>query len=373
MTRNREDKEKLVQLLKEMVPSNSVDIQDALKRQTQLARAWSNEINDLIFNAKQASTAIDFNDIVNKIQKGEQVITMQPTKPVIYPGDIVSNIFTVDEIPPGTVAEYPVELTDQTEYIAVEIPDDGALPERIVVTDNMMVRTFQYGHGVSWKQAYAKNGNVLAINKARTRFNKGFLKKLNNVGWYAILGAAVERGVVVVDSSATAGDFTRPLLTGMKRVMRRLGGGNSATNDGFKLTDLFISVEAMEKMLLWDTNQTAATNIFNELLDMGFDTFKLHGVNIHVMDELGVDSTGTPYEYEAYLRTLGADPSTNSKQEFCIGLDLSHRDAFVMPVSERIQVVPLPSLLEKQRMGMQGWMQFGAAVLDARAVLLGAL
>ncbi len=368
MARKHEYKKELAERLKQMIPSDTVDVNEALKKQSQFAKAWAKDLNNMIFQASSQHQALDLKDIVMKVQKGEQVLTMSPAKPVVYPGDIVTDIFSIDEIPGGTVAEYPVELTDDTDYIAVEIPDDGALPERITVTDHALVRCFKYGNSVSWKQDYALNGNVLAINKARNRFNMGFLKKMNDVGWKAILGAAVARNVVVRDASATSGDFTRPLLTGMIRQMRRLGGGNAASNNGFKLTDLFISLEAMEKMLLWDSNDTPSINIFNDLIQQGFTTYRLHGVNVHVMDELGVGQ-----EYETYLESLGADPSSYSKQEFCIGLDLSKEDTFVMPISQRVQVIPVPSLLEKQRMGMNGWTQFGAAVLDARAVLLGVL
>lgn len=365
MSKVYEYDESTVKLLKEMVPSEGNSVENAIKKQSQFARAVGKQLNDIIFQAKRQPT-IDLADIAQKVQKGEQVLTLAPTKPVIYPGDIVTDIFSINEIPGGTVAEYPVEMAGDTDYIAVEIPDDGRLPERLVVADSTFVRTFEYGNSVTWKQSYALNGNVVAIAKAKKMFMAGFLKKMNDIGWHAVMGAAAERNLVVTDPNAPAGTFTRPLLTAMMRQMRRQAGGNAASGDKFRLTDVFVSLEAMEDILLWDTDDVNALSVFETLVEQGYATFKIHGVRIHVMDELGVGQ-----EYQSYLAdTLGVSLGTGD-QEFCIGLDLTKDDTFVMPISQRLQVIPMTSLIERQRMGLAGWMNLGAAVLDARAVILG--
>ena len=42
-----------------------------------------------------------------------------------------------------------------------------------------------------------------------------------------LLAAGVDRNIVVFDSDADAGQFTKRLVSLMKTVMRRNGGGNS--------------------------------------------------------------------------------------------------------------------------------------------------
>ena len=75
-----------------------------------------------------------------------------------------------------------------------------------------------------------------------------FVKKMNDDGWHTILAAGVDRNIVVFDSDAAAGQFTKRLVNLMKTVMRRNGGGNSSSNNRGQLTDLYVSPEAMEDL-----------------------------------------------------------------------------------------------------------------------------
>lgn len=362
-----------------MYPSkrNKVSKATALENQGKFAEAWSDEINDIIgFEDdpnRPKKVVIDL-ATAQKILKGETVEVQAPVRPEIYPGNIVTDIFTIDILSPGQVAEYPIDYTaDPDSYNAIYIPDDGRLPERIAVTDSVWVRTFRIGNSAYWKASFATRGNALSIAKGKNRFNAGFINKINDIGWHAMLGACADRNVKVQNTSATSGTFTRGLLTSMARSMRRLGGGNDATQNAFKLTDIFVPVESMENILNW-TPSDVGDFIVTELIRKGYNTINFHGINIHIMDELGYDSTNTThYKYQDYLvNTLGVTITSGSR-DFCIGLDMSKRDNFVMPVAESIQIHPDETVIPKQRMGFYGFAELGAAVLDTRAVILGVI
>jgi len=363
-------------VLSAMVPTNETSREVAMKNQEDFAREWSIEINNSFgFGDESAikdnKVAIDINELHNSIRTGrltsEVLVQMTPTKPEIYEGDIVGDIFTVDMRNPGEVAEYPIEDTsDSDDWTAISIPDDGALPERLATTDSTWVRCYSIGNSAFWKSRFAIAGNSISINKARNRFNNGFVKKVNDAGWHAILGAGADRNVVVVNSSASSGAFTKGLITSMSRQMARLGGGNHSSQKKFRLTDLYVSLEAMEDILLWGPSDVG-DGIVTDLMRRGYDTINFYGINIHIMYEFGADQ-----EYDDYLQTdLGASLPTG-RHEFVIGLDKSKTDTFVMPVDEPISIFPDETAIRRQRVGFWGKMSFGAAVLDSRAVLLGA-
>ena len=95
---------------------------------------------------------------------------------------------------------------------------------------------------------------------------------------------------------------------------------------------------------------------------------RMFGVNLHVLDELGAGQ-----EYEVYYESDLAGTLPSGKQEIVVGLDLSNRDSFVMPVRQAVQIFEDPTLHRQRRAGMYGWAEQGFAALDTRRVLLGAL
>jgi hypothetical protein len=195
-----------------------------------------------------------------------------------------------------------------------------------------------------------------------------FVKKMNDDGWHTIMAAGVDRNIVVYDSDANASQFTKRLVSLMKTVMRRNGGGNSASNNRGLLTDLYVSPEAMEDIRNWGIDQvdevtrreiyTAADGTLN----------RVFGVNLHDLDELGVGQ-----EYQLfYTDTLSASlPSGDT--EVVVGLDLRKRDSFIMPVRQEVQIFEDDTLHRQKRAGFYGWAELGFAVLDNRRVLVGSL
>ena len=78
---------------------------------------------------------------------------------------------------------------------------------------------------------------------------------MNDDGWHTLLAAGVDRNIVVYDSDAMLASSLRDLVSLMKTVMRRNGGGNSASNNRGSLTDLYVSPEAMEDIRNWGVDQ----------------------------------------------------------------------------------------------------------------------
>ena len=155
----------------------------------------------------------------------------------------------------------------------------------------------------------------------------------------------------------------------MKTVMRRNGGGNSASNNRGLLTDLYVSPESMEDIRSWGIDQldevtrrevyTAADGTLN----------RVFGVNLHDLDELGEGQ-----EYQLYYGTDGLGGTMPSgKNEIVVGLDLRKRDSFIMPVRDQVQIFEDDTLHRQKRAGFYGWGEQGFAVLDNRRVLLGAV
>jgi hypothetical protein len=195
-----------------------------------------------------------------------------------------------------------------------------------------------------------------------------FVKKMNDDGWHTLLAAGVDRNIVVFDSDAASNQFTKRLVSLMKTVMRRNGGGNSASVNRGMLTDLYVSPEAMEDIRNWGLDQvdevtrreiyTAADGTLN----------RVFGVNLHDRDELGVGQ-----EYQLFYSNVLNGTLPSGDTEVVVGLDLRKRDSFIMPVREQVQIFEDETLHRQKRAGFYGWSEQGFAVLDNRRVILGSL
>ena len=78
------------------------------------------------------------------------------------------------------------------------------------------------------------------------------------------------------------------LVSLLKTVMRRNGGGNSASNNRGLLTDLYVSPEAMEDIRNWGVDQVDEVTR-REIYTAADGSVKqdIFGVNLHDLDELG--------------------------------------------------------------------------------------
>ena len=297
-----------------------------------------------------------------------------PLRQGLMSGDILNGIFEPIRLAQSATPEFPLDfLTPGTErdFVAYTIPNHGYIPERHVESDYVMVPTFDIGASIDYLLKYGRDARWDVVGRAMEVLESSFVKKMNDDGWHTLLAAAVDRDLVVYDSDANTSQFTKRLVSLMKTVMRRNGGGNSASNNRGMLTDLYVSPEAMEDIRNWGVDQldevtrreiyTAADGAVN----------RVFGVNLHDLDELGVGQEYQSFVVDVLGRALTGD--LTGKTEYVVGLDLSKRDSFIMPVRQEVQIFEDETLHRQKRAGFYGWAEQGFAVLDNRRVILGAL
>ncbi|MCK5641233.1 MAG: hypothetical protein KAJ19_10560 [Gammaproteobacteria bacterium] len=297
-----------------------------------------------------------------------------PLRSALLNGDILGGIFAPEVLDPAATAEYPLDFyqtAQENDYVAYMIPSEGALPLRNVVGDSLTVQTYDVGNAIDWPLKYATSARWNIVARAMEVLEAGFVKKMNTDGWRVIIAAGAGRtdydggAPLVFDSAATAGQFTKRLISLMKTTMTRLAGGNSTSTNRGRLTDLYMSPEALEDIREWDHDEVdddTRNRIFNasdEVLS------SIYGVNLHTLDELGVGQ-----EFQTFFATLGVSMGTND-EEIVVGLDLSHGDSFVMPIRRELEIFEDEALHRRMRAGFYGWQEHGFASLDGRRILLG--
>ena len=294
-----------------------------------------------------------------------------PLRQGVLSGDILDGIFEPIVLQQGATPEFPLDFVapgTEKDFVAYTIPNHGYIPQRHVEGDYVMVPTYDIGASVDYLLKYARDARWDVVGRAMEVLEAQFVKKMNDDGWHTLLAAGVDRNIVVYDSDASAGLFTKRLVSLMKTVMRRNGGGNSASNNRGMLTDLYVSPEAMEDIRSWGIDQIDEVTRREIYLAADGSVNRVFSINLHDLDELG---EGQQYQL-FYSNVLnGTLPST--KAELVVGLDLRKRDSFIMPVRAEVQIFEDDTLHRQKRAGFYGWAEQGFAVLDNRRVLLGAL
>jgi hypothetical protein len=297
-----------------------------------------------------------------------------PLRSALIDGDILGGIFAPEVLDPSATAEYPLDFyqtAQENDYVAYTLPSEGALPQRNVSGDAVTVQTYDVGNAIDWPLKYSFSARWNIVARAMEVLEAGFVKKMNTDGWRVIIAAGAGRtdyaggAPLVYDSAATVGQFTKRLISLMKTTMTRLAGGNSATANRGRLTDLYMSPEALEDIREWDHDEVdddTRNRIFNATDEV---LSSIYGVNLHVLDELGVGQ-----EFQTFFETLGVSMGTDD-EEIVVGLDLSHGDSFVMPIRRELVIFEDDALHRKQRAGFYGWQEHGFASLDGRRCLVG--
>ena len=293
----------------------------------------------------------------------------EPLRQGVLIGDILGNIFERMVMEPGTTSEFPLDLLapgEEDEFVAYTNPGHGRIPERTVEGDYVMVPTYSISASIDWLLRYAREARWDVVGRAMQVLEASFVKKMNDDGWHTVLAAGVDRNIMVYDADATAGQFTKRLVSLMKTVMRRNGGGNTGSLVRGKLTDMYLSPEALEDIRNWQVDQIdeiTRREIFTAA-DGGIT--RLFQVNLHDIDELGESQ-----EYQNFLTSQLSGSLQGSDVELVVGLDLGNRDSFIMPVKQEVQIFEDDALHRHQKAGHYGWAELGFAVLDNRRVLLG--
>jgi hypothetical protein len=327
---------------------------------------YTDEMNSLL--AKAGS--YDTNESASAMAEIAKALEL-PLRKGIMDGDILGGIFEVIQLAPGATSEFPLDfLAPGTEgdFVAYTLPNHGRIPERHVEGDYVMVPTYDIGASIDFLLKYARDARWDVVGRATDVLQKSFVKKMNDDGWHTLLAAGADRNIMIYDADASNGTFSKRLVSLMKVVMRRNGGGNSSSINRGMLTDLYISPEAEEDIRNFGVDELDEVSRREVITQEGGLMSRLFGVNLHVLDELGAGQ-----EYENYYLDDLSGTLPTGKQEIVVGLDLSNRDSFVMPVRQAVQIFEDPTLHRQRRAGMYGWAEQGFAALDTRRVLLGAL
>ena len=324
------------------------------------------EVIDMMIRSGDLDTSIAF-PAQHELAKALEM----PLRKGVLVGDVVTGIFESLPMAPGTAVEFPLDLLapgDEDQFVAYTNPGNGRIAERQVEGDYVQVPTYGIAASIDWLLRYAREARWDIVARAMQVLEASFVKKINDDGWHTLLTAGADRNILVFDADATAGQFTKRLVSLMKSVMVRNGGGNTGSIRRSKLTDLFLSPEALEDIRNWGIDQvdeitrreiyTAADGSIN----------RIFGVNLQDLVEFGEGQ-----EYQLFFTgSLGGTLATGDV-ELVVGMDMSINDSFLMPMKQEVTIFEDPTLHRQQRAGFYGWAELGFAVLDNRRILLGSL
>lgn len=293
-----------------------------------------------------------------------------PLRKGIMSGDITGGIFEMMDFTNTRHVEFPIDFLnpgDEDDFTAFVMPNCGYIPQNSVEGDYITIPTYTIGNSIDWCLKYAKDANWNIVDRAVQVFKDGFVKKINDDAWHTLLAAGLDRNVVVYDSAASAGQFTKRLVSLMKVFMRRNGGGNSASTNQARLTDLYISPEAEEDIRNWNIDQVDEMTR-REIFTSRDGLTSIFQVNLHSLTELGEGQLLQLY----FENTLGGSLPAGDV-ELVVGLDLSANDSFVMPVRQQLEIFSDAALHRQMRGGVYGALEIGIACLSSSRVLLGSL
>lgn len=337
-----------------------------------MSRKPDNETLDLIRKTASANAA-ERNAAQDEFAEFIAMALEQPLRSGNLYGGVIDGIYEAEEYAPGTNPEYPLDLLapgQEDEFVAFTIPNLGRIPERAVAGDYVTIPTYRIANAIQWSLSFAQHANWNVISRAMQVMQAGFVKKMNDDGFHTLLAAAYDRNILVYDGDASAGQFTKRLVSLMKTTMARNAGGNIASIRRGRLTDVFLSLEAIEDVRNWGLDQVdelTRREIYLASDDSDAVT-RIFGVNLHPMYELG---EGQEYQ-NFFVNTLGGSLQS-SDVELLVGVDLVNRDSFVMPHRGSVQVFADPTLHRRQEEGFYGWQEVGFACLDGRRTLVASL
>lgn len=294
-----------------------------------------------------------------------------PLRKAVLIGSVIEGIFQQIPLEPGATAEYPLDLIApgmEGEHVAYTNPGHGRIPERAVESDYVAIPTYNIASSIDWLLRYSKEAKWDVAGRAMEVMRAGFTKKMNDDGWHTLLAAGVDRNILVYDADAPAGMFTKRLVSSLQNTMRRNSGGNTGSGGRGRLTDLYVSPEALQDVRGWGLDQVDEITRREIYIatENGAPITRIFGVNLHDLDELG---EGQEYQ-RFFLTQLGGELEASDK-ELVVGLDLSSTDSFVMPVKSPIEIFEDPTMHRQQRVGFYGWTEIGFGVLDNRRIILG--
>ena len=287
-------------------------------------------------------------------------------------GDVVRGLFEVMPLTERSTVEFPLDVLSpgtEMQHVAYTSPGLGGIPHRSVEGDYVRIPTYKITSSIDWRLDFARDANWPVVKRCLNILEAGFVKKINDDGWHVILAAAADRNILVYDGDANAGQFTKRLVSLMKTVMRRNGGGNTASLSRRRLTDMALSPEALEDIRNWGVDQVDEMTR-REIYEAGdgSDTLtRIFGVNLHDLDEFGEGK-----EYQNFFTSSLSGAVQASDVELVIGMNLApESNSFIMPVREEMEIFSDPSAHRSAMESYYGWMEIGFGALDSRDCVLG--
>ena len=248
-----------------------------------------------------------------------------PVLKTIPPQTSVRDIFMVDELPAGSLAEYPVDLNDLE--TATVMPRLGAVPQNLVVGDSILVPTFEISNSVEWKLTFVRDGRYNIVERALEKLAESFVRAEEAAGWATIRGAVNASNTLVTNETALTRDLFNQLVTEMKQV------------HGYLPTVVYVSPRRASDIRAWTT--TSIDYITQR------EIFQAGGI-------------GSVFNIEIReLRTL------NDNEVFLF--DTTRLG--VMPIRQRMTTWDDPTAIRRLRAGIIAFEEVGFAVIDPKALL----
>jgi hypothetical protein len=242
----------------------------------------------------------------------------------IPPQSSVRNIFQVDTLPAGSLAEYPIDLNDIE--TAVVMPRLGAVPQNLVVGDSLIVPTFEVANSVEWKLSFVRDGRFNIVERALEKFAQSFVVMEETSGWATIRGS--------IDGTNTVDNGAETTLS--KAVLNKLI--TDMTKTGYNPEVIYVSPGRAAEIRDW-----AYTTIDPVTQREIFQAGGLSKIwNVQLIE----------------LRTL-ADTEVYMFDTSKFG---------VMPIRTSLTTYDDPTAIRRLRAGVLGWEEIGFAVIDKKAV-----
>lgn len=308
---------------------------------------------------------------------------------------VVRELFSVDPIPPGAQAVYPV--ADDFELPVWVLPGLGYVAQNFIegVGEDVIVPVFRIATSGNWKIDYAKEGRIDIAARAAAKAAQAIAEYEEESGWRVIAPAATTnfaatgllkaRNAAIYEvpaASQGAGYLSKELVNRMITGMKR---------NGRTLTDLWVSPEDMSDIREWtetDIDPVTRREIF-QASGMG----SIWGVRMHELSQLGATGkfniNGSTSAYGIFLadganayndytldnpNVVDANMTVTTVGETQVyGFDLTANDSLVMPVKEDLEVFDDPALHRHQQQGFYCWERLGFAALDSRMMSLGVI
>lgn len=291
-----------------------------------------------------------------------------PLRKAVISGDILGGLFNPEDYTNGETIEYQLDFIvpgSERDFYAFTVSNRGAIPQRLVEADYVKVPTYRIGNSIDCDFRILRKAKTNTRARLMEVLEGGITKKLNDDGWHTILASAVDRNIRVFDADAAAGQFTKRLIALLKTVMVRNGGGNTASNTQYNVTDVYMSHEANEDIMNWNVDQIDEITRRDIFTSDNGGISRLFGVNLHQLRELGVGQEYQLYYTSDLSGTMGA-----SDEEIIVGIDQS-KDVMMMPIEEQLQVVVDDRFFREEIASWWCKMRHGFLCADNRVVVIG--